>query len=106
MNSLVLELQRDALNRAVSTSDSLRKALVVARKLGVSEFEAWINNELSGYPEQSSVPAYRVIHGEVNAWNPSRGWIPMVMEDAAKAERLSKRDCGQSVAELERSTGP
>lgn len=102
MSSLVIELQRDALNRVVKTSDLLRKALVVARKLGIVDFEAWVNHELSGYPEQSAVPDYRIVRGEVKAWNPYNGmWIPMLMEDVARAEQLSKRASVQSVAELE-----
>ncbi|WP_310570958.1 hypothetical protein [Gemmatimonas sp.] len=106
MTSLVIELQRDALNRAVKTSDLLRKALVVARKLGVAEFETWINHELLGYPEQSVVPEYRVLRGKVKAWNPYNGmWIPMVMEDTARAEELSKRGSMQGVAELEALVG-
>ena len=35
MNSLVLELQRDALHKNVKVSDLLRKALVVAKKLEI-----------------------------------------------------------------------
>jgi len=61
-NSIVLELQRDAVDGATRVSDLLRKALVVARKLSIPEFEAWINQELSGY-EQAQAPAYRLMEG-------------------------------------------
>ncbi len=48
------------------------------------------------------VPPYRVIHGEIRAWNPyNRSWIPGVFEDPKEAERLSRRANGASVSELE-----
>lgn len=49
MPSIVVELQRDSLNPAVSVSDFLRKALLIATKLDVPAFKTWIENELSGY---------------------------------------------------------
>jgi len=102
VSSLVLELQRDSLDSSVPISDLLRKALVVARKLDVGEFEEWATSELSGYPDHSRVPEYRIIRGEVKAWNPYNGmWIPMVMEDVETAEKLSKRANNQGIAELE-----
>jgi hypothetical protein len=102
MSSLVLELQRDALDATVPVSSLLRKALVVAKKLDVREFEEWAANELDGYPEKSDVPDYRTVHGEVKAFNPYNGiWMPMIMENAEEAERLSKRGNNQRAAELE-----
>jgi len=47
--SLVLELQKEALDQRVSVSHLLRKALVVVRKLKLSEFQNWIEIELNGY---------------------------------------------------------
>ncbi len=69
MSGLVLELQRDALNPSVSTLDILRKALVVARKLNLKDFEHWIKLELDGYPSED-VPDYRRTQGQLRAWNP------------------------------------
>jgi len=42
MSSLVIELQADAINSSVSILNLLRKALVVAKKLGIKDFEDWI----------------------------------------------------------------
>ena len=39
MSYLVIELQRSALDDSVTTINLLRKALVVAKKLKISEFE-------------------------------------------------------------------
>jgi len=101
VGSVVLELQREALDRQVRVSDLLRKALVVARKLGLREFQAWTEKELSGYGRGDDVPEYRVVSGQVRAWDPYRGWVPVIFQDAKHAEMLSRRRCGQSVAELE-----
>ncbi|HIF5616173.1 TPA: hypothetical protein ACX3CR_004775, partial [Vibrio parahaemolyticus] len=66
VDGLVLELQRDALNKTVSVADLLRKALVVSKKLQIIEMEAWICNELRGYENiEAIVPDYRKIRGEV-----------------------------------------
>jgi hypothetical protein len=45
MSSLVHELQQAALDEKPSVGLLLRKALVVASKLEVSDFEAWAQSE-------------------------------------------------------------
>jgi len=101
MDSLISDLQRDALNEDMKVSGLLRKALVVAEKLGVEEFKSWINYELNGYPNSVKSPEYRIINVEVKYFNPFHGWKPILFEDFDMAKRLSKRECGQSVAEIE-----
>lgn len=101
MDSIVLELQRDALNKTVAVSDLLRKAYVVAKKLKIPEFEVWVNNELNGYGETKKVPKYRLASGHVKAWNPYHGWQPVVIEDVDMEKALSSRACGQTIAEIE-----
>lgn len=101
MNSLVLDLQREALDSNAPIAELLRKAIVVAKKLSVREFDLWASNELSGYPSDVTVPPYRIIRGEIKAWNPYHGWIPVLMQDSEQAERLSMRANNQGVAELE-----
>jgi hypothetical protein len=98
---LVLELQRDALDSKVAVSDLLRKALVVATKLGVKEFQEWVTKELTGYWKDDDAPAYREVRGEVRAWNPYHGWQPVIFENGEAAERLSRRHCAQPAPELE-----
>ncbi len=100
MVAIVLQLQQDALDRDVLISDLIRKALVVAKKLNLEDFERWISDELNGYGD-GDVPEYRVIPGQVRWWNPRLGWQPLLIEDNAIAEGLSKRGCGQAVGELE-----
>lgn len=100
MTGLILELQRDSLDRNVQVGDVLRKLSLVAAKLDLKEVDEWIRCELSGYGDVE-VPSYRVLHGEVKAFNPVRGWIPVVIGDNAMANLLSKRSIGQSIFEIE-----
>ena len=80
MSSLVLELQAGALNSSVSVLDLLRKALVVAKKLGVEDFQKWIELELDGY-KQIPIPEYRLIRGQLRGWNPYHEWVPIQTHD-------------------------
>jgi len=101
MSSIVLELQQDALDRNIQISDLLRKALVIAKKLGLKEFEEWISFELNGYSNSKDVPEYRQVTGEIKAFNPYHGWQPVFFDDPSWADNLSKCPLGQSVAEIE-----
>lgn len=102
MPGLVTELQRDALNPSAQVSDLLRKALVVARKLDLKEFEEWISKEIKGYSgQEQNFPEYRVVKGEVRVWNPYHGWIPWINPNAEQAEFFSTGVLTQQIAELE-----
>jgi len=103
MGSIVIELQRDALDRNVKVSDLLRKALVVARKLSLYEFQTWIENELGGYrgKTKNEIPEYRNLSGQVCGFNPYQGWVPIIFKEGAQEAVFSKRKSRQSVAELE-----
>ncbi|MDR4493090.1 MAG: hypothetical protein AB7P17_15280 [Nitrospirales bacterium] len=99
MASLVLELQQSAMSVDQHVKDLLRKAFVVATKLGLEDFQAWCTAEMNGYT--SEVPSYRMVKGELKAWNPYNGWIPVIMGDVKSQEILSKRAIGQPIGELE-----
>ena len=101
--SIVQQLQKEALNAEISVSDLLRKAKVVAVKLDLKEFLDWIEKELDGYDvkTQEELPVYRIVSGEVKAWNPVRGWLPIYFEEPEIAELLSKRGVGQPIGELD-----
>jgi hypothetical protein len=58
MSSLVLELQRAAMDPSRRIVDILRMAVVVAKKLGLAEFKEWCEKELRGY-EKEKTPSYR-----------------------------------------------
>ena len=103
MNSIVMELQRDALDDDVSVSSLLRKALFVSKKLNLQEFQTWIESEINGYKTQGETPDYRFAHGELKGYNPYHGWVPVILQDPDQAEKLSRRGNGQSIAELEKT---
>lgn len=94
MDSLVIQLQRECLDPNISTLDIMRKALVVARKLNLGDFHKWVSKEIEGYNSGDEAPDYRLIHGEIKAWNPYRGWIDVVMGDPKVKEALSIRAIG------------
>ena len=102
MLGLVLELQRDALDKSINVSDLLRKAVVVSKKLGINEMEEWINRELAGYPDdESEIPLYREITGRVMAYNPYHGWQPLHFANPKLGDHLSKRKISQAVGQLD-----
>lgn len=75
MESLVLELQREAYKQDSSIVDLVRKTYVLARKLNVLELIEWTNAELKGYKDEEAVPEYRTVYGHLKAFNPYRGYI-------------------------------
>jgi hypothetical protein len=100
MTSLVLELQRAAMDQSQEVVAVLRKAMVVATKLRLDDFRDWCTDEMNGYSKQS-VPPYRMVSGQLKAFNPYNGWIPVVMDNSELQNTLSKRAIGQSISELE-----
>jgi hypothetical protein len=93
MPSIVIELQKDALDTSIPDADLLRKALVVARKLKIAEIQEWIENELNGYSK--SCPQYRSVRGQVRVQNALAGSQVLPFQDAELAELLSVRPCGK-----------
>ena len=49
MSGLVLDLQQELLQESCDVLNVLRKAHLIAAKLKLSEFDAWIMSELNGY---------------------------------------------------------
>lgn len=103
MNSIVLELQRESLDSKISIVQLLRKALLISRKLGLADFESWINSELNGYENGTQIPDYRIVRGSIQAYNPYNGiWMPIFFESAKESELLSSRKISQKITELEK----
>lgn len=91
MDGIVLDLQREALEQGGDILSLLRKAYLIARKLQLKDFEQWVNKELKGYENGDNIPRYRHLYGEVKAWNPYHGWIPVVLpEDYGLNEHKAK----------------
>lgn len=101
MSSLILELQRDALDPSISVLYILRKAGVVASKLNIVEFQQWVELEMNGYSNGPLIPRYRYINGEVKALDPYRGWIPVVSDISDIVDVISEMPLSQPISELE-----
>ena len=100
---IVIDMQREALDSNSDVVSLLRKAHVVARKLGLKEFGKWVNNELDGYASDDQIPDYRIVEGEIRAWNPMRGWIPVLVDSSQAANSLNKRAIIDSVTKIQSS---
>lgn len=102
MSYLVLDLQEDCLNNNANTINLLRKALVVSKKLNLNEFEKWINNEIGGYNSgEVDIPEYRMICGELRAFNPVRGWMPTIFNSSEMQSLITRRKIPNSVSSLQ-----
>ncbi|MGZ5198880.1 MAG: AbiTii domain-containing protein [Telluria sp.] len=100
MTALVPELVNMASDPAVTTTDLLRRALVVTSRLNVPELVTWVKSELNGY--DSDIPDYRVIYGQLMAENPYHGLIPFRITDDSIMEMICAHQECQSIPELER----
>ena len=94
---IVLQLQAEALDEKIDIETLLRKAYLVARKLKLKDFEEWISHEQNGY--EGDPPDYRIIGGEIRAWNPYHGWIPVVMQGKV-ADLLNKMPMSHPIATI------
>lgn len=100
MAQIVLELQKEAISKESDILSLLRKAYLVARKLKLVEFEEWINNELNGYKNIDKLPDYRKVKGEVKAWNPYHGWIPVILQNDEIDKAISEHLVPDSIPSL------
>ncbi|MET4720779.1 hypothetical protein ABIF63_004885 [Bradyrhizobium japonicum] len=100
MNSLIEEIQREALDLTIPVSTLLRKVRLAAAKLKLDTVEEWVTNELSGYEE--TVPAYRILRGTVRYNNGYTGW-QMLLGDTSS---FSQKGNGQSISQIESMLEP
>ena len=63
--SLLREIEAAATESQVDITTVLRKAKILAAGLQNPEFGSWVDRELNGYDDRSSLPAYRVLPVEV-----------------------------------------
>jgi hypothetical protein len=104
-NSIVLELQREALKPDATAAALLRTAKVIASKLNLPDAVTWIDRELDGYPNVlvKDLPDYRRLHGRPQAWNPYHGWQAINAQDAKTLEFISFAPIGQAIGAIEHS---
>jgi len=101
--SIVMELQKEAMDSSSKVSDLLRKSLVVAKKLNINEFEKWVNLELNGYfNSDEEPPEYREVVGTVEwADNYRGGWQRLMFEEEETERQMSRYKTSQSISEIE-----
>ncbi|KYD25834.1 AbiTii domain-containing protein [Parageobacillus toebii] len=100
MGSLVRDLQKQAMDSSIPITDLLRNAYVVAKKLKIKEFEKWTNLELNGYKD-NNVPDYRIIQGQIKAFNPLYGcWIPVFFDNTKWTKALQIGVITQAISEI------
>lgn len=101
MSSLVLDLQQEILKPDCDILNALRKAHIIAIKLKLTEFDNWLQSELNGYETNHDlIPDYRKISGQLKAWNPYHGWIPVIMQDSRLEEALCHRKMADSIGDI------
>ncbi|CAK8723608.1 MAG: hypothetical protein CDV28_10319 [Candidatus Electronema aureum] len=101
MPKIVLELRHDAISESCSLGELLRKALVVAKKLHITDFELWASHELNGYPPGTEIPQYREVVGTIKVLDAHRGcWIPFIIQ-GPYADAASRRRINEAVGSLE-----
>lgn len=98
---IVLQLQELASDSDHDISDLLRKALVVATKLQLSDFKEWVLSELNGYNDLNALPEYRRITGDLRAQNPFHGLIPFIINEPEIRELVTNILVRESVSSVQ-----
>jgi len=84
-NGTVLELQREALDNSSDIVGLLRKAKIIAYKLGLEDLTEWATKELGGYTSTDpadTIPRYRYISGgTLQFFNPYHGYCSAQVDD-------------------------
>jgi len=99
-SSLVLELQRLAVDDPKSLPELLRNSLLVATKLSLTDFRSWVNHELNGYPSEGELPPYRYISTQLKLRNPYHGLIPFVIDDNDMMNKICRVPLMQAIGGL------
>jgi hypothetical protein len=78
--SLLRDIQNAAISLDTDVSTLLRMCKVLAVRLGNTEFESWVDNELNGYPNKESLPQYRKLN--VQSFGHFSGLFGKVLKNA------------------------
>lgn len=100
MSSVVLDLQNEVTKSKCDIVSVLRRAHLIATKLSLDEFNQWVVNELNGYKSQTEAPEYRSIIGQLKAFNPYQGWIPVMLADAEVEKMICHPKLINSTSEI------
>jgi hypothetical protein len=99
---IVLELQQDCLNNGIPASTILRKAKVIAVKLGLDDLRNWIDAELGGYTcKVDDLPDHRKGIGQPKFHNPYHGWCTIMTDSGWFGKLIQTVYLNQPVSEIE-----
>jgi hypothetical protein len=99
---IIIELQRLASDGKCPVDELLRKALIIATKLRIDDFRAWVQRELNGYDNRNDAPPYRVIPTrmyQVNRWR--GGLVPVVFGDSEMEDLICRIPMTQPISEIQ-----
>lgn len=60
---LLRQIQEGSLSTGTPVSELLRRCQVLAARVQLPELGDWVRHELNGYPDDSQLPDYRIMHG-------------------------------------------
>lgn len=100
MSSAIVELQKQAVEANGDINSLLRKAHLIAYKLGLTEFDNWITNELNGYSSSESLPKYRRMRANVQINVRGQYPIPVAFDEGMAELFLLDRGITDSISHL------
>jgi hypothetical protein len=107
--SLLGEIIRELSNQSSSLTQALLKVKVLLHRVGHKELIGeWVNYELNGYPRDSVLPPYRILHAQIHATLYNAAWrvedhqIPMMHLGDEKRSAFEVCKVNQSLAEMEK----
>lgn len=101
---LVNNIQLDILNNKDIVL-ILRKTLVLAQKLNLSDLEILIKSELNWYDNKGKIPKYRIVRGNrIVWWNPYHGWILANIDNDELFDLLTTIEMRESISVIEKFT--
>ena len=109
--NLLEDIQSAAADSSSDVSTLLRKCKILSARLGNQRFEDWLIWESNGYPEDASVPSYRIWQLQVrgNFLGPysslSHAAVPVVKLPKDVRKSYNEYECRFSIASVESAIG-
>lgn len=106
--NLLNEIIEALSSQSGSLTDALLKTKVLLHKIGHQELVEWVNNELNGYPNDDSLPEYRLLPAQVLVNASNRAYqvtshpIPLGHLTTEQRESLETAKMRDSLAVLEK----
>jgi hypothetical protein len=88
-------------------TDALIRTKVLMHRLGRKDLAEWVNLELNGYPDNSQVPSYRIVHAQImgavsnGAYRYESHPLPTLHLDEKVRKRFEELEMRDSISVLE-----